>query len=84
MEQTQHIDWGTVAIIITLVSCFLGLAGWLTSREKKASHDGEWKGMVNTKLDLILGISDRVKDVECRMDDHEKRITRVETKLDPK
>lgn len=75
-------DWGTVAIIITLVSCFLGLAGWLTTREKKASNDGEWKGTVNAKLDLILGINNRVDGVENRLDKHETRITKVETKLD--
>ena len=80
----QQMDWGSVAIIVTLVSCFLGLAGWLASRERKVSKDGEWKGTVNAKLDLILGISNRVYDVECKVDDHEKRITRVETKLDPK
>lgn len=76
MEQT--FDWGTVAIIITLVSCFLGLAGWLTSREKKATNDGEWRGTVNAKLDTILGINVKVEKIESDIKDHEGRLCKVE------
>lgn len=45
-----------ISILIAIVGCFVGLAGWLSGRDKKLSKDSEWKGMVNTKLDLAIGI----------------------------
>ena len=61
-------DWNTIAILITIIGCFLGLAGWLGCRDKKIGSDGEWRGMVTTKLDAILGITDRMVKVETRID----------------
>lgn len=74
-------DWNTIAILITIIGCFLGLAGWLTTRDKKVSSDGEWKGTVNTKLDMILGITDRVGTVENDIRKLSDRTTKVETRL---
>ena len=45
-----------ISILIAIIGCFVGLAGWLSGRDKKLSQDSEWKGMVNTKLDLAIGI----------------------------
>ena len=45
-----------ISVLIAIVGCFVGLAGWLSGRDKKLSKDAEWKGMVNTKLDLAIGI----------------------------
>lgn len=45
-----------VSVLIAMVGCFVGLAGWLSGRDKRLSKDAEWKGMVNTKLDLAIGI----------------------------
>lgn len=60
-----------IGLLIAIIGCFIGLAGWLSSRDKKLSTDSEWKGMVNTKLDLAIGIRQ----------DHEELRTRV-TKLE--
>lgn len=59
-------NMGLLGILIALVGCFVGLAGWLAGRDKKLSNDSEWKGMVNTKLDLAIGIRqdhNELKDV---------------------
>ena len=50
-------DAGTVSVLIALVGCFVGLAGWLSGRDKKIQNDSEWKGTVNAKLDSILSAS---------------------------
>lgn len=75
-------DVQTIVFLCTIIACFLGLAGWLTAREKKIANDGEWKGIINTKLDAILGITERVDSVEEEVKKHSERITKVETKLD--
>ena len=40
--------------LITVIGCFVALAGWLASRDKKLSSDSEWKGTINAKLDVLL------------------------------
>lgn len=55
-----------ISVLIAIVGCFVGLAGWLSGRDKKLSKDSEWRGMVNTKLDLAIGIRrdhDELKDI---------------------
>ena len=61
-----------VGILIALIGCFVGLAGWLSSRDKKLSNDSEWKGMVNTKLDLVLGIRQDHEELRVRVTKLEK------------
>jgi hypothetical protein len=45
-----------IGLLIAIIGCFVGLAGWLAGRDKKLSKDSEWRGTVNTKLDLAIGI----------------------------
>ncbi len=71
-------DWGTVAIMITVIGCFVGLSGWLTTREKRISDDGEWRGTVNAKLDALLGYNAKFEKVEDGIKDHEGRLCKVE------
>lgn len=55
-----------IGLLIAIIGCFVGLAGWLAGRDKKLSKDSEWKGMVNTKLDLAIGIRqdhDELKEI---------------------
>lgn len=68
----------TVLLIIALIGCFVGLAGWLTTREKKIGHDAEWRGMVNGKLDAILGIDKRVDRLEDKFEQQGKLVTGIE------
>lgn len=71
-------DWNTIAIMITLIGCFIGLSTWLTARENRISNDGEWRGTVNAKLDTILGINNKFEKVEDDIKDHEGRLCKVE------
>lgn len=71
-----------ISILIAMVGCFVGLAGWLSKRDGKIATDAEWKGMINTKLDLIVGIKDDVKCLETKITEvesgHGERIRAVE------
>lgn len=62
-----------VSILISLVGCAVGVAGWLSKRDDKISHDSEWKGSVNAKLDTIIGIKKDVEEVKTELHDHEMK-----------
>lgn len=77
-------DAQTISVLIALIGCFVGLAGWLSGREKKLSNDAEWKGKVDTKLDHIIGttsdipiIKDRLTQVEESSKQAHKRIDEI-------
>ena len=71
-------DAGTISALIALVGCFVGLAGWLSGRDKKISNDAEWKGAINAKLDVICGVTQDIKKVEETVSDHGERLSAVE------
>lgn len=67
-----------ISILLAMVGCFVGLAGWLKGRDGKIAGDGEWRGSVNTKLDQILGITADIKSLEEEQKCHGERLTAVE------
>ncbi|MEG0258139.1 MAG: hypothetical protein RR632_07540 [Christensenella sp.] len=67
-----------VTILVAVIGCFVCLAGWLSTRDKKIANDSEWRGEVNAKLDAILGVKQDVKDLANKVGAHETRITAVE------
>lgn len=71
-------DTLTISIIISIVGCFVGLAGWLSGRDKKISNDSEWRGSVNTKLDTIIGINKDVDELKKNYSEVDKKIAVVE------
>lgn len=74
-------DPNTIAmlgILGTIIGCFVGLAGWLSGRDKKIANDSEWKGVVNTKLDIILGVKDTVDCISKEVSGHGERLGKVE------
>ena len=72
-----------VGLLIAIIGCFVGLAGWLAGRDKKILGDGEWKGSVNTKLDdiksSVSGTNTQLDKLGGAILTHEKRITEVES-----
>ena len=56
-----------ISILIAIVGCFVGLAGFLRGRDGKIATDAEWKGTINAKLDVIVGIGQDVKELEDKI-----------------
>ena len=71
-----------ISLIIALVGCFVGLAGWLSGRDKRLSSDSEWKGEVNAKLDLAVGIRNDHEELRGRVTKHDKDIVALQHDVD--
>ena len=71
-----------VGLLIAIIGCFVGLAGWLAGRDKKILNDGEWKGTVNTKLDdiktSVSGTGAELAKINSALSLHGERIKAVE------
>ena len=63
-----------IGLLIAVIGCFVGLAGWLAGRDKKISSDSEWRGTVNAKLDLAIGIREDHEELRSRVTKHDKDI----------
>jgi len=68
----------SLSVLIAIAGCFVGLAGWLNSRDSKISEDAEWKGMVNAKLDMAIGLRKDHDELEEKHNSLNERIGRVE------
>ena len=70
-------------LLIAVIGCFVGLAGWLSGRDKKILNDGEWKGTVNTKLDdiksSVSGTNTELAKINTALTEHGERLTAVES-----
>jgi len=74
-----------LGIIGTVIGCFIGLAGFLSGRDKKISGDAEWRGTVNAKLDNInsgvLGVCAEVKAMQATLVEHGERLSATEASV---
>lgn len=70
-------DTNTILLLISIIGCFVGLGGWLSSHEKKIGEDSEWRGIISGKLDAMLGIGQRVDKLEDKIDEHSRDIAVV-------
>lgn len=68
-----------ISMMVAVVGCFVGLAGWLTSRDKRISGDAEWRGQVNAKLDTICGLSRDLGKLERDYQEFGQRLATVES-----
>ena len=67
-----------ISILIAVLGCLVGLAGWLASRDKRRDADAVWRGEVNGKLDGIMGIRVQVDKLDEKVDRQGERIAIVE------
>ncbi len=71
-------DTVSISLLVAVIGCIIGLAGWLSGRDKKISNDSQWKGEVNAKLDTAIGIKKNV-DLLCeKVDRHNCEISAIE------
>lgn len=75
-----------LSILIAIVSCFIGLAGFLKGRDGKIASDSEWKGEVNMQLrtiiDINTGVKADVEKIELRLGKAENKISKIESRCD--
>ena len=82
-----------IFLLIAIIGCFVGFAGWLNGRDKHIADDGEFKGSVNAKLDSIhndiSGVGKDISEIKIaqadtnkKLENHETRITVLESKVD--
>ncbi len=68
-----------ISILIAVIGCFVGLGGWLKGRDGKIATDAEWKGNVNAKLDVIVGINQNVKELDDKINLQDTKIASLES-----
>ena len=68
----------SLSVLIAIAGCFVGLAEWLHSRDTKISEDAEWKGMVNAKLDMAIGLRKDHDDLQEKHNNLTERVGRIE------
>lgn len=69
---------GYIGIIATIIGAFATLYGLLSKRDSKVANDSEWKGEINTKLNMILGINNSIDNLEKRIQENTSMIIRVD------
>lgn len=75
MNDLSVIEVGT---IIAIIGCFVGLAGWLASRDKRLATDAQWRGTVDAKLDLIVGMGADMEKIQTCVSTHGERLASLE------
>lgn len=63
-----------VSVITTIIGCAIGVAGWISGRDKRNNKDGEWRGKVDTKLDLAVGLRTDVDDLYLKYTENSQDI----------
>ncbi|MEA5003911.1 MAG: hypothetical protein VB081_10475 [Christensenella sp.] len=71
-----------VTLLLGIIGSFVGLAGFLVSflsnRDKKIINDSEWKGRIDAKLDIAIGIREEVEEIKCEQRGQGERLAVVE------
>lgn len=71
-----------ITLLIAILGGFVGLAGWLSGRDKKIANDSEWKGAVKQQLDNIqegvVGTQAAIAEIKGDVNAHSDRIARLE------
>lgn len=75
-EMTTTIE--VISVVFGIVGMFVGLAGWLGGRDNHVSNDAEWRGSVNAKLDVIVGIKSDMESIKVTLSEHGEKIATVD------
>ena len=67
-----------IGIAIGVIGCVVGVLGWVAGRDKRITSDAQWRGSVDAKLDLIVGIRSDVDRIDRTVDNHGERLAKVE------
>lgn len=67
-----------ISVLVAIIGCTVGIAGYSSSRDKRISEDAQWKGSVNAKLDNIHadigGVSKDISEIKSEQAESNKHI----------
>lgn len=73
-----------LAVILSIVSCVIGIAGFLRNTKKDTALDAEWKGSVMEQLKQMNQTLSEMRAIQSdqnnKLLEHENRITKLESK----
>lgn len=73
-----------LAVIISVISCILGILGFFRNSKKDTAYDSEWKGSVMEQLKQMNQTLIELKTIQAEQNnkllEHENRITKLEVK----
>ena len=67
-----------ISALIAIVGCAIGVLGWVAGRDKRITSDAQWRGSVDAKLDLIIGLRNDVDRIDRTVNNHSERLAKVE------
>lgn len=68
-----------ISAIIAIVGCVVGVMGFFAGRDKRITTDAKWRGSVDAKLDLIIGLRTDVDRLDRTLNNHSERLAKVES-----
>lgn len=67
-----------VIVFVTIIGGFVGLAGWIATRDNRQRDDGEWRGKIDAKLDIVCAMRRDVDRHGEEISDLTERVVAVE------
>lgn len=68
-----------ISAIIAIIGCVVGVLGFFAGRDKRITADAKWRGSVDAKLDLIIGLRTDVDRLDRTLNNHSERLAKVES-----
>lgn len=67
-----------IAMLCTIVGCFIAFGGWLSKKDDHSRDDGEWRGRVDAKLDMICNLQLDVTKNTAELHELKERVAAIE------
>lgn len=67
-----------IALICTIIGCFVAFATWLSKKDDNSRDDGEWRGRVDAKLDMICSLQKDVNTNTAEVHELKERVVALE------
>ena len=68
-----------IGLVLSVLGGLLGVLSFVQSRDKSVEKDAAWRGGVDAKLHMILGMQKDLEGIKASLKDHEGRLSAVES-----
>lgn len=66
-----------IGVIFAVIGCIIGVAGWLSGRDKSIRENAVWHANVENKLDKLLNAIERIEAMDEILREHEQKIIKI-------